>query len=321
MPKILYSSADVRNKIIELFETSRSRRVAITAFVGDGADTYIPNPAGVHLICWPKAGGTNPDAIRQLIDRGAKVYLCKSLHMKLYWTKDKGAVITSANLSQNALGSGNLREIGIWIEPGQLDIDRVLDSINYRKVTKNDLYELDYGHREYHIQNRYKRSENQILTYPDWYGSAHRTLWRICWWSGSNVHLAKAARPLLYRKYGVTDAQDFFTSTKQSDYLRNNWVLCFTDYKRRLVSFSWMYIDQVVRVNRSDKQAYDPGFPYQFIQVWPLKRYPLPPFKLDNRFREAFQAAARKATWDKLELWAKPTPTFEKLVYDNYGKG
>lgn len=74
--------------------------------------------------------------------------------MKVYWTKDMGAVITSANLSQNALGSGNLREVGVWLEPGQVDIDRILGSMAYRKASTRDLHELDNAHREYHIRNR-----------------------------------------------------------------------------------------------------------------------------------------------------------------------
>jgi hypothetical protein len=315
---ILYRSADVRKKIIDIFEASASRRVAIVAFVGDGAETYIPNPKGVEVVCWPKAGGTNPDAIRRLIENGARVYFCDSLHMKVYWTKDKGAVITSANLSQNALGSGNLREVGIWVEPGQVDIDRILKSLNYWKVSARDLHALDIAHREYHVRNRLGHRKTQILAFPEWYDSAHRTGWRLCWWSPAKTKLAKAARPILERTYGVSDAEDFAHAAAQTEYPKKSWVLCFTDTKNRLVSFSWMYVDQVVRVRKSDKHAYQPDFPYQVIQAWPMKRYTLPPFRVDNKFRKAFRRAAKKLTWDKLESKVKPTPDFLKLVYRYY---
>ena len=96
---ILYTSAEVRQKIIELFSTSRGRRVAITAFVGAGADAYLPKANGIELVCWPKAGGTNPFALRKLMKKGVSVSFVDSLHMKVYWTEDKGAVITSAAAS------------------------------------------------------------------------------------------------------------------------------------------------------------------------------------------------------------------------------
>ncbi len=219
MPKILYTSTAVRNKIIELFESSQSRRVVITAFVGDGVQTYIPNPRGVDIICWPKAGGTNPDSIRRLIETGARVYFSNSLHMKVYWTKDKGAVITSANLSQNALGSGNLKEMGIWLEPGKIDIDRIVNSLNYWKVSKDDLFQLDHAHREYHIQNRLKKSLTDSLTFADWYQAAHPPKWHICWWGYQRIRLAKAAKDILEKKYRVSTAYDFLNSTSRDDYL------------------------------------------------------------------------------------------------------
>ncbi len=318
MSQVLYRSADVRNKIIDILENSHGRRVVITAFVGEGADAYIPNPKGIQVICWPKAGGTNPKAVRQLLNNGAKVFFCKSLHMKVYWTEDMGTVITSANLTQNALGAGNLREVGIWIEPGKFNIDRVLSSLSYWKPTAHDLYELDNAHHEYYIANKLKSDSATLLTYPEWYRSAHRARWHICWWSSSNVYLAETAKPVLFQKYRVTTAQEYFNSNDKADYPKNIWVLCFTSYGKRLTTFSWMHIDLVVRVSKSDKKAYEPGYPFQFIQIWKRKSYPPPPFVINNAFREALRKAAKKATWDKLDTWAKPTPNFLKWIDEFY---
>lgn len=76
MGKILCNSAEIRQEIIQLFKSPGKRRVAISAFVGMGADAYLPNPKGLKLICWPKAGGTNPDMLRKLIKRGVEVFFC-----------------------------------------------------------------------------------------------------------------------------------------------------------------------------------------------------------------------------------------------------
>src|SRR5690349_21276883 len=134
--QILYTSTDVRSAIIDVFRNSRGRRVAITAFVGNGVESYLPKPKGIELVCWPKAGGTNPEAIRKLIKLGVSVSFSPGLHMKIYWTEDVGAVITSANLSTNALGAGNLMEFGVLVPSKQIDINKLLRRINPNKDIK-----------------------------------------------------------------------------------------------------------------------------------------------------------------------------------------
>ena len=46
--KILYSSEDVRNTVIDLFSNSGKRRIAIVAFVGTGAEAYGCGPPVVR---------------------------------------------------------------------------------------------------------------------------------------------------------------------------------------------------------------------------------------------------------------------------------
>jgi hypothetical protein len=81
--KVLYTSAEIRKAITQLFSSSRKRRVAISAFVGEDAEAYLPKPNGLELFCWPKGGGTNPNAIRKLRKLGVKVYFSRAVHMKV----------------------------------------------------------------------------------------------------------------------------------------------------------------------------------------------------------------------------------------------
>jgi hypothetical protein len=103
--RILYDSESVRNSIIELFEDPRKRRVAVVAFVGEGAEAYLPNPAGLELFCWPKPGNTDPDTLISLMKRGAKVSFVNDLHMKVYWSESNGTILTSANLSTSVFSN------------------------------------------------------------------------------------------------------------------------------------------------------------------------------------------------------------------------
>ena len=58
-PRVLYTSTEVRSAIVNLFRHRDSERIAISAFVGDGADAYLPYPKGLQLICSPTPGATN----------------------------------------------------------------------------------------------------------------------------------------------------------------------------------------------------------------------------------------------------------------------
>ena len=140
--EILYTTSAIRNAIRELFSDPKRRRVAIVAFVGADAEAFLPYPQGLELVCWPKAGATDADVISRLIQRGASVKFSDSLHMKVYWAAGKGAIITSANLSDSALGSERLKELGIKVPAKSVDIDRLLLQADSRAVKKSELSKL-----------------------------------------------------------------------------------------------------------------------------------------------------------------------------------
>jgi hypothetical protein len=144
--RVLYTSKEVRKQIVELFSDATKRRVAISAYVGDGAEAYLPRPAGLHLVCSPTPGGTNPGTIRFLMSRGVKAEFVDFLHMKVYWCEGRGVVVASANLSTNALGAGGLKEFGVRMDAQEVDIDRVLRGLK-RVDASTKLHWLDREHR------------------------------------------------------------------------------------------------------------------------------------------------------------------------------
>jgi hypothetical protein len=57
----------------------------MVAYVGDGAEDYLPSPKGIELICWDKEGSTNADTIRKLPnDYKVNIWFAKNLHAKIY---------------------------------------------------------------------------------------------------------------------------------------------------------------------------------------------------------------------------------------------
>src|SRR5688572_26365891 len=108
---ILPNSTSVRRMVRTIFST-KGRKVAVAAFVGQDAEIYLRKYLrGTKIYCWPRAGGTNPRAIQDLQSTfGCKVYFADKLHMKIFWSCDRGCVIGSANLTNNALGENGLQE-------------------------------------------------------------------------------------------------------------------------------------------------------------------------------------------------------------------
>jgi hypothetical protein len=188
-------SKEIKAAIKDIFNVKNQRRVAISAFVGDEANAYLPYPKGIELYCRPKAGGTNT-AIRDLQKRGVKVYFSDSLHMKLYWSK-KGVVITSANLSTYALGAGGLKEIGVLLATKSVNINKTIQSLDARGADEDEIAELEQAHKKILRTNPNLSSKsNEEYSFEKWYNlKSHKKGgdWRLASYSTANVKLSKKA--------------------------------------------------------------------------------------------------------------------------------
>lgn len=122
--KVLHAVNDIRNAVSEVLGDVASARYAIVAFVGRDPLRWITEPRGLQVYCWPRAGGTNPDGIDALVNAGATVHFKESLHSKVYHSDTRGTVLGSANLSDNALGTGRLTETVIYLPPGAFSLGR-----------------------------------------------------------------------------------------------------------------------------------------------------------------------------------------------------
>ena len=298
--RVLYDSGKVQETIKGIFKTSKGQRIAITAFVGDKAIAYLPNPEGIKLVCWPKAGGTNPNSVRDLMRRGVEAYFASNLHMKLYWTEDKGAVLTSANLSISALGSGGLKEIGIYLDSGEIDIARIWRTIQPRPVSNALLDKLEMAHRDY-----FKRNPLNKLRLPKktnflaWYSMRLRPRWKYAWAEERDVKLSERSKALLKREHGSTDYELILQAAK-GDYNVNDWVLYFSSKEDSVKQIAWTYAHHVIEVSTKELSNHDKELPVQVIQVFPLSTLSFaPPFHIDKEFRDAFRKAFCEYGGDK----------------------
>lgn len=314
--KILSSSKEIKAAIRDVFAVTNRRRVAITAFVGDEANAYLPHPSGIELFCWPKAGGTNPNAIRDLQARGVKIHFSDSLHMKLYWS-NKGVVITSANLSTYALGSGGLKEIGVLLPSSSVDINKIIKSIGGRDASEAEITKLELEHKKTFRTNPNLSNKSIVdRTFRQWYElKNHGNKWKFGFYHPENIRLSRKGGELLEKEHGSKYYKDIM-EIADNDYKQDDWILCYEFNGKRPIGVEWMYAHHIVQVPRKNKGKIN--YRYQIIQVNNLKAYDKRPFKIDALFKSAFayaHAKYYKGDENKMENIV-PSKAMINLIYE-----
>jgi hypothetical protein len=312
MIQVLYTSAKIRAAIQTLFSLSHGRRIAISAFVGKGCQAFLPKLKGLRLICWPRAGGTNPDEIRSLRKKGVLVEFADKVHMKVYWTEDKGAIITSANLSTNAFGWGDLKEVGVLLPSPEVDINKIIGRLKPRAVTPSELSRLDREHDIYiarhqsEIDIRRKASSFQDWS-NDWAKSLSPREWKLGWWD-SDLDFPKAAKEVVWSDYRRKPHD--YVSGSHGDYSLGDWILTFRLTGLAVTDLAWLYAEYIVPITISDA-CYDQRFPIAAVQAWPTgKSYETPPFRVhEKKFGRAFDKAIRGFGAGKIKNQASVVPT------------
>lgn len=133
----LKNSDEIREKIAYLF-ASKDRKIVIVAFVGSNAIDYIPNKDNLQIYCWPNSGATSANGIRLLQQKGVKIFFSDNMHKKIYWAENRGTIITSANLTYNALSGNVLQESGVFIPSNDFDIDAEISHLRNIRLAKNE---------------------------------------------------------------------------------------------------------------------------------------------------------------------------------------
>ena len=199
--KILTRSQEIRAAIRELLSDPTDERIVVVGFVGADAKSYVPQPKGLRIYCWPKAGGTNPYAVEELRRLGSDVCFVDGLHAKVYWSRKYGAVVGSANLTNNALGEGGLREYAIRLAPRTLDVRPFVRTLNVIGDFDTALKNLYVAHVRFMQRNLpVGRSDTAIKRLPlfkDWLkrkNSAEE--WRLGWYEEDSAAPTDAVKML-----------------------------------------------------------------------------------------------------------------------------
>lgn len=313
--EILYSAEHVRRAVRSIFRPA-GRRVAVVGFVGKGAEAYLPRPSGLELYCWPAPGATSAATIRKLQKLGVEVAFANRLHAKLYWSERGGAVITSANLSTNAYGHGNLKELGVRVRSRFVDIDRVIRSIGAKPVTSAALESLARAARKI---VKVGPSSAPRRTFRDWYEAGRgRDPWLLSFETGYGPS-SKRLRERVKEEHQVRQLTNWL-NCRRGEVEEDDYVLVFSTDGTSATAPAWLHVDHVVRMDSSER-AYQSGFSMQMGQVWPTRRYRKPPFDIDPPLRRAARRVLHEAlSSGELDYGASRPPTKRVLqaLYEAY---
>lgn len=295
-PMFLYKTAAIRSAIKAIMEPSSGRRVAIVAYVGADALSFIPKPSGVEIYCSDNPVGTNPKGIAALRSEGADVYFVSGLHMKVYWSEKAGAAVGSANLSENALGDGGIAEAMYLLrDSAGINVERVLAALRrdhkMRKVTNSVLEE--FSRRYNNAQTTVERTcaNDEAPDFAKYAAMRHRVPFKVAIWEyrakpGFSEKQRRAAGDAA--NVGLADSIEWIADCIEDQdeiFLPGDWALALkVKDESRVVGASWILCSVVLREYRK-----------QTILEVKGRRRSGPPFTFETkRFRNAWTAAGEK---------------------------
>jgi hypothetical protein len=302
----LLSANAIRTAVQNVLADPRQERVVVVAFVGKDPTRWLPSDMkGIKLYCWPKPGSTNPASIEALLNEEVDVHFVDNLHAKVFWGETGGAVIGSANLSENGMEDERLIEAAVQLESGNPAIVEFLDSIKSRAVRSDNprfkeafdrLHVADVQHwRNNPPQPKAVGSykNESIPTFGDWCDSKMPERWQLGWWEETRDPPRDAANEFSSRYPGAE--YETWLPCAEGELINNVATLCiklnsnFWRVALRPQPFWWYPEDFVV-----SKQKNAQKFPYNWfarVAVPPGRSVPFD--SREKRFQLALIATVR----------------------------
>lgn len=311
----LRNSQEIKKQLSSLF-SEVGEKWAVVGFVGYNALDHLPSRVSdLSVVCWPKAGGTNPDGVRRLIDHGISVYFCDRLHHKIYWRKDAGLIVGSANLSENALGDAGLYEFGVYCDDNKFDIHQVLDALSYAQVTPDALAKLDVEHAA-QARQKDKSGDNTSRadsTFLEAIKTKHPKKWKLVTWSEprkSNDHIRAEVETHFNTRNWINDNDVDSNNFQIGDFVLQ--VKTNDDGIIERANGRWLFVDHIV-LKRGARAV---------VQVNKLDNRTPPPFVIDGTFKKHLKEAFN-ATEDWDDIYDNDyvvQPSFVRAISDFYEK-
>jgi hypothetical protein len=295
------------------------------AYIGAHARSYISEAKGLTIYCWPQPGGTNPHAIEELQRDGANVHFVDRLHAKVYWSRARGVILGSPNLSSNALGEGGLIETAIHLSPGTIEVESFFGSLRPIQSFSEKLRWLHAAHARFVQRNpqqgRSAATKSPLPTFAEWATGNRIQEWRLGW-ANTVGDPPKDAVAALAEFRGSPKFAVFSETESVSDYKKGVFVLEFyiiarKDGRVRVSHVNWWLPEFVTPTTVRSWQDY----PYIWFAHRRVPAGARPPFQSqDPRFRRALERAINslgRMEW-LLNASTRPSSAFIRRLLNYY---
>jgi hypothetical protein len=222
---------------------------------------------------------------------GASVHFVDKLHAKLYWVEGEGFVIGSANLTRNALGSGGLHEIALFDDDASsVDIDGIISQYTVRRPTTTELAALQVEHdRFWSGLPESKRARVPTIDFAAWSSLRGVRPWKLTWWDEEGDEARSSTERA--EAEGVDSIADFIPC-REGDFASGDWVLTFKRTRNGIGPIAWMLVELVSQLEPAERDADNPGWTHEALQLRAYHSPIRPPFALNPQFKQAFVKAA-----------------------------
>jgi hypothetical protein len=291
---VITSKSEMRQALSRILAPSQPSRRIVSAFIGLGEqlDALPQDLSSVDVTCWLKPGGTDPNALRLMASRGARLSEVEDLHMKAYWSA-AGGLVGSANLTTNGFLEDGLHEVLVECPAGTLDA--LTANLALIPISEDRLRQFEKEHVRYLAKNDGHsffsdgQSNREVNTFEEWRNSFARTPWRIHLFTETYKNISAASR----EKLGAlrSPKAELFFADDTEEFSADAWVLLVDATLKKDSSWGmrWMYTHF-----RSELRVGDDGREFggiEWVQAFPSSFYGAEPFELSEGTKRAIRRA------------------------------
>ena len=302
-----------RHKIKQSIQELIPRKIAV-GYVGSGWPLYIREHEKLESFVVSPRLGTNANAVRAIADvlTWDKVWLHDNLHAKIYIGQGK-AVLTSANLSENALEPGGLIEVGTVVQ------DRTL-LVELEKYFEEILKEAkeQYGtpkQKEARLKRLEDENKTRLKPAPPIGKAPTGVRYKLFSWTDEapTVDPAKFAYlvPLAVAKAGPDEIDKWIEKNYGScyfcaqgdDYHSGEWLLAFEldiQTESHVKKLTWHFVEELI-----PDASRELDYPEALLCTDAERKSPRVPFRIDPQLLDAFRNVLKRPKF-------KPIRTFRR---------
>ena len=167
---------------------------------------------------------------------GAKVDFVRRLHAKVYWSRTRGALVGSANLTANALGEQALKEAAVLLLPDAFDMDSFIRAMAVEPDYAATLKQLHVAHVRFLQRNPSRNGSATprfaVPSFLQWLATEGGADWRMGWYV-EDPDPPRDAIDKLEEETGSRTWATFLAQPKASYLKRGEYTLSFRIQPKR----------------------------------------------------------------------------------------